>query len=237
MTYWKAICEDDALCDIYASYKVSHMIDGLSWSKQCYRKRISCETANNRTLRNPSIIQQAKGLNKEATRCNMQVLHSMERHIQTAAGVTERSLKFDKTNRNYGGIGQGSGNGPQHGNDTNGLNKDILARETQSYEFSYPNESEIMSWHRNVFIEEIIHFVLLSSNCFIAAVPTVTRKLQLWQNFLNASGGDLAINKCVIVFLLYKTILDKGKSKQSGPYAKGGWARWHKSSTIWSRSN
>ena len=41
----------------------------------------------------------------------------------------------------------------------------------------------------------------------------MTRKLQLWQNLLNASGGDLAIDKCVIVFLLYKTIFDKGKSK------------------------
>jgi hypothetical protein len=29
---------------------------------------------------------------------------------------------------------------------------------------------------------------------------------------LNASGGDLAIDKCVIVFLLYKTICQKGKS-------------------------
>ena len=27
------------------------------------------------------IIQQAKGLNKEATLCNMKVLHGMERHI------------------------------------------------------------------------------------------------------------------------------------------------------------
>ena len=68
------------------------------------------------------IIQQAKGLNKEATMCNMQVLHGMERHIRTAAGITERSLQFDKQCRNYGGIGQGSGNGPQHGNNTNGLN-------------------------------------------------------------------------------------------------------------------
>lgn len=43
-------------------------------------------------------------------------------------------------------------------------------------------------------------------------MPTITRKLQLWQNLLNASGGDLAIDKCVIVFLLYKTIFWKGKS-------------------------
>lgn len=45
-----------------------------------------------------------------------------------------------------------------------------------------------------------------------AAVPTIIRKLQLWQNLLNASGGDLAIDKCVIVFLLYKTIFHKGNS-------------------------
>ena len=137
----------------------------------------------------------------------------MERHIRTAAGITERSLKFEKKSRNYGGIGQGSGNGPQHGNDTNGLNKDILARETKLYEFTHPNGDIAISRDGNAFIDDIIHFVLLTSNCFIAAVPTVTRKLQLWQNLLNASGGDLAIDKCVIVFLLYKTIFDKGKSK------------------------
>ncbi|GFH56253.1 hypothetical protein CTEN210_12729 [Chaetoceros tenuissimus] len=298
MTYWKAICEDDALCDIYAALLETAFKQGFTydrWLKSIqamlqkkdlpyYMKlRIielfeldynavlkflfgkvfaryeqaagfqnnesygavqgrSAHQALNSALivyehsrvtaspmaaspqdatgcfdlirpEQTGIIQQAKGLNKEATMCNMQVLHGMERHIRTAAGVTERSLKFDKKNRNYGGIGQGSGNGPQHGNDTNGLNKDILARETQSYEFKHPNGSDTISRDGNAFIDDIIHFVLLSSNCFIAAVPTVTRKLQLWQNLLNASGEDLAIDKCVIVFLLYKTIFENGKSK------------------------
>ena len=81
------------------------------------------------------------------------------------------------------------------------------------YEFTHPNGDITISRDGNGFIDDIIHFVLLSSNSFTAVVPTVTRKLQLWQNLLNASGGDLAIDKCVIVFLLYKTIFDKGKSK------------------------
>ncbi|GFH50470.1 hypothetical protein CTEN210_06946 [Chaetoceros tenuissimus] len=157
------------------------------------------------------IIQQAKGMNKEATECNIKVLHNMERHICTAGGITERSLKFSKRYSNYGGIGQGSGNGPQHGNDTNGINKDILAQETQSNEFKHPNGVDSISRDGNAFIDDIIHFVMLTCNCSIASVQTITCKLQLWQNLLNASGRDLTIDKCVIVFLLYKTIFSKEK--------------------------
>lgn len=136
----------------------------------------------------------------------------MECHIRTAKGVSDRSLCFEKIFRNYGSIGQGSGNGPQHGNNTNGINKDILARETQSYEFSHSQGSSSISRDGNTFIEDIFHFVLLPSNCFAEAVPTITRKLQQWQNLLNASQGDLAIDQCVIVFLLYKAVFYKGKS-------------------------
>ena len=92
---------------------------------------------------------------------------------------------------------------------TNGLNKDIFARETQSYDFTHPDGTRSISRDGNAFIDYIIHFVLLTSNCFTASVPTITRKLQLWQDLLNAY---LAIDKCVIIFLLYKTIFYKGKN-------------------------
>lgn len=98
----------------------------------------------------------------------MKVLRGMDRHICIAAGVTKRRLKFDKNNANYGGIGQGSGNGPQHGNDTNGMNKDILVRETQSYTFTHPDGCRSISRDGNAFIDDIIHFVLLTTNCFVA---------------------------------------------------------------------
>lgn len=76
------------------------------------------------------VIQESKGMPKEFGECVVQTLHGMERHIRLAGKLSKKSFKYNSSN-NIGGIGQGSGEGPQDGNDMIGLLKDIHTKKLE----------------------------------------------------------------------------------------------------------
>ena len=84
------------------------------------------------------VIQESKGMPKEFGECVVQTLHGMERHIRLAGKLSKKSFKYNNIN-NIGGIGQGSGEGPQDGNDMIGLLKDVHSKTTRGCTLHHPD--------------------------------------------------------------------------------------------------
>ncbi|GFH47803.1 hypothetical protein CTEN210_04279 [Chaetoceros tenuissimus] len=151
------------------------------------------------------VIQESKGMPKEFGECVVQTLHGMERHIRLAGKLSKKSFKYTTSN-NIGGIGQGSGEGPQDGNDMIGLLKDVHAKTTRGCTLLHPNGEHSIVRHGGGFIDDQIDVISLDSQEAINEKDMVEGILLHWQNLLNVSGGDLSINKCAVGFAQYKFV-------------------------------
>ena len=71
-------------------------------------------------------IQESTGMPKGLGECRIKVLQKMDRHVKTAGCSISQQGSFGyNINNAIGGIGQGSGSGPQDGNCQVGVIKDV----------------------------------------------------------------------------------------------------------------
>ncbi|GFH57254.1 hypothetical protein CTEN210_13730 [Chaetoceros tenuissimus] len=151
------------------------------------------------------VIQESKGMPKEFGECVVQTLHGMERHIRLAGKLSKKSFKYNSSN-NIGGIGQGSGEGPQDGNDMIGLLKDVHTKTTRGCTLLHPDGVQSLTRHGGGFIDDQIDVISLDTQVAEQEKELVEDILLQWQNLLNVSGGDLSINKCAVGFAQYKFV-------------------------------
>ncbi|GFH46282.1 hypothetical protein CTEN210_02756 [Chaetoceros tenuissimus] len=142
---------------------------------------------------------------KEFGECVVKTLHGMERHIRLAGKLLKKSFKYTTSN-NIGGIGQGSGEGPQDCNVMIGLLKYAHARTTQGCTLLHPDGEQSIVRHGGGFVDDQIDVISLDSQEAIHEKDMVEGILLHWQNLLNVSGGDLSINKCAVGFAQYKFV-------------------------------
>ena len=142
-------------------------------------------------------IQESKGMPRSINACRIEVLHNMERHVKTAGKVSTNSIKYSSTNT-LGGIGIGAGSGPQDGNDQFGLLKDAHGAMTPGFTYQFPtgDPAKTDTRHGPGFIDDQIDIADLCTQDAETSLPHCRRTLQLWQNLLHVSGGDLSLAKC-----------------------------------------
>ena len=142
-------------------------------------------------------IQESKGMPKGLGECRIKVLQNMDHHVKTAGRISQGSFGYN-INNTIGGIGQGSGSGPQDGNDQIGLIKDVHEDTTPEFTFSHPtgDPEQENTRHGPGFIDDQLDLIALRTQATESSKQFIQDTLQHWQNLLNLTGGDLNLSKC-----------------------------------------
>eukprot|EP00979_Chaetoceros_neogracilis_P016489 scaffold8199_cov265-Chaetoceros_neogracile.AAC.1 len=77
-----------------------------------------------------------------------------------------------------------------------GLLKTIHCKQTAGFTITHPSGNQRFVIHGPGLIDDQMDLIGLPSNELSPHLPLITATLQLWQNLLNVTGGDLSRPKC-----------------------------------------
>ena len=115
----------------------------------------------------------------------------MKKFVQTGHGRSSNPVQRTPEN-NLGGIGQGSGEGPQACNDQMGPLKTIHQKKSPGYTSTHPDGVQSVTVHGPGFIDDQLDLISLPTNTLAPHLERTTSILQSWQDLLNTTGGDLS---------------------------------------------
>jgi hypothetical protein len=84
-----------------------------------------------------------------------------------------------------------------------GLLKTIHCKQTAGFTITHPSGNKRFVIHGPGLIDDQMDLIGLPSNELSPHLPLITATLQLWQNLLNVTGGDLSRPKCAVAPLTY----------------------------------
>ena len=141
------------------------------------------------------LIQNSKGVPPETTAAKTTIQQNMKKFVQTGNGRSAHPVQRTLEN-NLGGIGQGSGEGPQACNDQMGLLKSIHQKHSPGYTSTHPDGVQSITVHSPGFIDNQLDLISLPTNVLALHLIHTTSILQSWQDLLNTTGIDLSQDKC-----------------------------------------
>ena len=148
------------------------------------------------------LIQDSKGVPTNTTKATTMILSKMARYVRTDHGTSTQYIQKTSDN-NIGGIGQGAGNGPQGSNCQTGLLKTIHGKTCPGMNITHPLQTNSFRIFGPGFIDNQIDTATLPSQKLTENTQLITHILQSWQDLLNATGGDLSLEKCSYGILSY----------------------------------
>jgi len=98
------------------------------------------------------LIQISKGVPPESTSAKTNIQQNMHKFVQTGHGHSALPIKRTAES-NLGGIGQGSGEGPQACNDQMGLLKTIHGKNSPGYTSDHQDSEQNITTHGPGFID------------------------------------------------------------------------------------
>jgi len=148
------------------------------------------------------LIQDSKGVPANTTKATTMILSKMEKYVRTDHGTSIQYIQKTPEN-NIGGIGQGAGNEPQGSNCQTGLLKTIHGKTCPGMNITHPLQTNNLRILGPGFIDDQIDTATLPTQKLLDNTQLITHILQSWQDLLNATEGDLSLEKCSYGILSY----------------------------------